>query len=197
MKSSTTSITITHVLEHLFCPRFTYFEHVLLIPEHQENRWKVQKGRDIHLERQNINKNYLRKKIGVTDRKHDIPLSSDSLGIRGIADEVLTFDDGTMGPFDYKFAKAPKKTFRTQKIQCVLYGMLIEETFQTEVTRGFLCYTRSNYQLVDIKINQKSRNDAMKIVDEVNEVIQIGILPESTPYQSRCIDCCYRNICLQ
>ena len=27
------SITITQVLEHLYCPRFTYFEHVLAIPE--------------------------------------------------------------------------------------------------------------------------------------------------------------------
>jgi len=30
------SITITHVLEHLYCPRVTYFEHVLVIPERQE-----------------------------------------------------------------------------------------------------------------------------------------------------------------
>lgn len=54
MEATATSITITHVLEHLFCPRFTYFEHVLAIPERQENRWKVQKGREVHLEQQNV-----------------------------------------------------------------------------------------------------------------------------------------------
>ena len=95
------SITITHVIEHLFCPRFTYFEYVLAIPEHQENRWKVQKGREVHLERQKVNKAYLRKKLGVTKRELDVPLASEKLQVRGIADEVLTLDDGTMAPFDY------------------------------------------------------------------------------------------------
>ena len=31
--NSVPSITITHVVEHLDCPRFAYFEHVLAIPE--------------------------------------------------------------------------------------------------------------------------------------------------------------------
>jgi hypothetical protein len=26
-------LTVTHALEHLFCPRFTYFEYVLCVPE--------------------------------------------------------------------------------------------------------------------------------------------------------------------
>ncbi len=79
------SITITHVLEYLYCPRFTYFEHVLQIPERQEKRWKVQKGREVHLERSKINKSYLRKKLGVVDRQFDVPLVSETLSVRGIA----------------------------------------------------------------------------------------------------------------
>ena len=67
MEKSLPSITITHVLEHLFCPRFTYFEHVLCVPERQERRWKVQKGREVHLERAKVNKSYLRKKLDTTD----------------------------------------------------------------------------------------------------------------------------------
>jgi CRISPR-associated exonuclease Cas4 len=49
------SITITHVLEYLYCPRFTYFEYVLSVPERQERRWKVRRGREVHLERSKIN----------------------------------------------------------------------------------------------------------------------------------------------
>ncbi len=48
-------LTVTHVLEHLFCPRFTYFEYVLGIPERQERRLLVQKGRQAHEERKRIN----------------------------------------------------------------------------------------------------------------------------------------------
>jgi len=40
------STTVTHVLEHLYCPRFTYYEYVLAIPERQERRWKVGKRQD-------------------------------------------------------------------------------------------------------------------------------------------------------
>src|SRR5438552_769865 len=82
-------LTVTHVLEHLYCPRFTYFEHVLAVPERQERRWKVEKGRQVHLERRKLNSHYLRKKLGVVERKFDVPLASRVLGVRGVADEVL------------------------------------------------------------------------------------------------------------
>jgi CRISPR-associated exonuclease Cas4 len=65
---STASITVTHVLEHLYCPRFTYFEYVLAVPEGQQRRWKVQKGREVHRWRQQVNAQYLRKKLGVVAR---------------------------------------------------------------------------------------------------------------------------------
>ena len=191
------SITITHVLEYLYCPRFTYFEHVLMVPERQENRWKVQRGREVHLERAKINKSYLRKKLQVTGRQFDVPLASERLQVRGIADEVLTFADGSMGPFDYQFAKAPKIPFRNQRMQCVLYGMLIEEVFSKPVNRGYLCYTRSNHQIVEIVIDQRSRTAALKAVAEIIDVIQAGHLPKATSCKARCIDCCYRNICIQ
>ncbi len=58
---------------------------------------------------------------------------------RGIAGEVLTLGDGSMAPFDYKFAKAPRKIYRNQRLQAVLYGLLIREVFGVPVHRGFVC----------------------------------------------------------
>lgn len=195
--NSPVSITITHVLEHLYCPRFTYFEYVLLVAERQERRWKVQRGREVHLERSKINKSYLRKKLGVTERQFDVPLASQSRSIRGIADEVLTFEDGTMGPFDYKFAKAPKKPYRNQVIQSVLYGLLIEEQFECQVNRGYVCYTRDNHKVVEIPFTDRLKKQALETVAEVIATIQQGFLPKATNYASRCVDCCYKNICIQ
>ena len=197
MNDCSPSITITHVLEHLFCPRFTYFEYVLAIPERQEKRWKVQKGREVHLERQQINKSYLRKKLGVTKRELDVPLASESLQIRGVADEVLTLEDGSMAPFDYKFAKAPKRTYRTHKYQAVMYGMLIEEVYGKPVHRAFVCYTRSNYKLVEIQLTKRLKSQARDLIQEVIGVITEGYLPLATPFPNRCVDCCYQKICIQ
>ncbi len=168
-----------------------------MVPERQERRWKVQRGREVHSERAKVNQSYLRKKLHVVGRQFDVPLSSDGLRVRGIADEVLTFEDGSMGPFDYKFAKAPKTPYRNQVMQCVLYGMLIEEIFLKPVCRGYLCYTRSNHQVVEVAIDQRLRARALKAVADVIEVIQRGHLPLATGCKARCVDCCYRNICIQ
>lgn len=82
------SMTASHLLEYLFCPRFTYFEYVLDIPQHEDKRFKVEVGREIHNKFRKMNPDYLRKKIGVVDKKIDQYLSS-PVGIRGIVDEVL------------------------------------------------------------------------------------------------------------
>ena len=33
------SVTASHLLEYLYCPRFTYFEYVMDIPQNEGNRF--------------------------------------------------------------------------------------------------------------------------------------------------------------
>jgi CRISPR-associated exonuclease Cas4 len=73
------SLTATHLLEYLYCPRFSYFEHVLDIPEYQEKRFKVEKGRTIHEVARDRNPEYLRKKIGVKEKQTDVRDKSKSV----------------------------------------------------------------------------------------------------------------------
>ncbi len=190
-------LTVTHVHEHLFCPRFTYFEYVLAIPERQERRLLVQKGRQAHEERKRINPNYLRKKLGVVQRQFDVPMASARLGLRGSVDEVLTLANGSMAPFDYKFAEFRDQIYHNQKMQSVLYGLLIRETFQRPVHRGFLCYLRSKNKVVPIEFTESDFTEAELVLREILEVIQTGRFPRATAWRSRCCDCCYRNICIQ
>ncbi len=114
------SLTASHLLEYLFCPRFTYFEYMLDIPEHQEKRFKVQKGREIHERARKINPDYLRKKLGVMDKKLDVYLAN-PLGLRGIIDEILFLKDGTAAPVDYQYAEYKDRTFKngTPKVQLI------------------------------------------------------------------------------
>ena len=190
-------LTVTHVLEHLYCPRFTFFEYVLCVPERQGRRALVQKGRHSHEERRRINPNYLRKKLGVVRRQFDVPLASATLGVRGAVDEVLTLVDGTMAPFDYKFAEDPGQVYYNQKVQSALYGLLIRETFGVPVRRGFVCYLRSQHRVVELEHSENDFADAQEVVREVLTVIWTGVLPQATTCRARCRDCCYRNICVQ
>ena len=116
---------------------------------------------------------------------------------RGIAGEVLTLGDGSMAPFDYKFAKAPRKIYRNQRLQAVLYGLLIREVFGVPVHRGFVCYTRSKYKVVEVQLNDRAFAQGRRAVADVLDVIQQGYLPQGTRRSARCADCCYRNICIQ
>jgi CRISPR-associated exonuclease Cas4 len=193
-EESSFSITASDILEFLFCPRFTYFENYLGIPEHQEKRFKVQKGRKIHEDVVRVNPDYLQKKIGCIERKKSVYLSSEK-GIRGVVDEVLFLNDGTAVPLDYKYAEYKARIFMNHRYQLTFYGQLIREHFGIPVNRGFILYTRSRNKLIEVSITEQMYTDLDRIVDDLLRVVQKGIYPEPTKFRARCGDCCYRNIC--
>jgi CRISPR-associated exonuclease Cas4 len=193
-KGSGFSITASDILEFLFCPRFTYFENYLDIPQHQEKRFKVQKGRTIHEDKLRVNPDYLRKRLGCVERKKSVYLSSDA-GIRGIVDEVLFLNDGTAAPLDYKYAEYKERTFKNHRYQLTFYGKLIKENYHVTVGRGFIIYTRSRNKLIEVPITKKMYQELDVIIGDLLNVVQKGVYPKPTKYRARCGDCCYRNIC--
>jgi len=192
----TFSITATDILQHLFCPRFTYFEVYLKIPEHQEKRFKVQKGRSVHEEKSFLNPEYLRKKLGCVEKHRRVSLGSDR-GLRGIVDEILFLEDGSAAPLDYKYAEYKGRTFKNHVYQLVFYGQLIREQFKVPVHRGFIIYTRSRNKLVEVNITEQLYSELDSVISEFLSVVQKGKYPNPTSYRARCADCCYRNICEQ
>ena len=167
---------------------------MLDIPEHQEQRFKVQKGRKIHEKVRKTNAKYLRKKIGVIDKKSDVYLAS-PLGIRGIVDEVLFLNDDTAVPLDYKFAEYKNKLFKTYRFQLIFYAQLIKDNYHVPVKKGFIIYTRSKNKLVEVPIKEKDFIKLEKIVDDVMNIVQNCRYPEPTSVKRCCSDCCYKNIC--
>ncbi len=187
------SVTPSHIIEYLYCPRFTYYEYVLCIPQYEERHYKVEKGRQVHDQKLERNKEYLRKRIGVIEKYTDQYLTNELL--RGKIDEVLLLLDGTMGPLDFKFAKFEDRIYDTYKTQLECYAVLIEENFHKEVNKGFLVYTRSANKLVEVAISEEAKMDIRRICLEVNEVILKNYFPKATKYKQRCVGCTYRNIC--
>lgn len=190
-------ITPSEVIEYIFCPRFIYFMNCLDIPQHEDFRYKVLKGREVHEDRSKINKDYLRKKIGCINKEINVYLASPSLHLRGVIDEVLFLSDGTLAPLDYKFAEFDDHVFQTHFIQSALYGLLIRENYEKQVDRGFICYVRSNNYLKELKFLEEDFQKAIQIVRNVFEIIQKNYFPPRTKSSNRCIDCCYKNICIK
>jgi CRISPR-associated exonuclease Cas4 len=192
---SETIITISDVLEYLFCPRFIYYMHCLDIPQHQEKRFKVMKGREVHEEKMITNPDYLRKKIGVVKKEMNVFIASKQHNIKGIVDEVLFLDDGTAAPFEYKYAEFKDTIFQTYKYQLVLHAIMIRENYHVDVKRGFLCFTRSNNHIETIEFSDADFERGLEIVHEILEIIDKGFYPNKGKYKNKCIDCCYATIC--
>lgn len=187
-------LTVSDVLEHLYCPRFTWFEKYQMLPEFQERRAKVQMGRSLHEAREQNNRRYLRKKLNAVDKRIDMSLVSERYCLRGRIDEVLFFEDGTAAPLDYKFARDPGVIYRTLRFQSAIYAMLIQEHFQCAVSKGFVVYTRSNNAVRTIEFTPADFQEVGNVLSEMLNVIQNGYLPRRAP-PSHCADCCYRRIC--
>ena len=196
MPAGDTIITISDVLEYLFCPRFIYFMHCLDIPQHEESRFKVIKGREVHDEKRITNTEYLRKKLGVVKKEINVFMASKNHHIKGIVDEILFLDDGTAAPFEYKYTEFKDKIFQTYKFQLVLHALMIKENYKINVKKGLICFTRSNNHIEEIVFTEKDFKKAIKIIDEILEIIDKGFYPGKSKYKNKCIDCCYSNICV-
>ena len=187
------SITPSHILEYLYCPRFTYFEYVLRVPQYEDKFFKVNKGREVHEAKARQNMDYLRTKQGVVAKHINQYLTNEVL--RGEVDEVLELEDGTMAPLDYKFAKFEDKIYETYKTQLYCYAWLIEDNFGRKVNKGFLVYIRSQSKLVEVPIEAKHTDLVKQRVAEIQEIMTTNFYPKATKVKKRCLNCTYRNIC--
>ena len=194
--SSRGSITISDIIEYLYCPRFTYYMHCLEIPQREERLYKVQKGRSVHAAKEKTNISYSRKRYSVVEKRTEVYMNS-KIGVRGVVDEVLFLEDGTAAPLDYKFAEYKGKLFRTHRYQSALYGIMINEVFQVPVERGYIVYTRSNDKIIEVEYTESDREQALKIVDKVFRIIQDGEYPSASTNKRKCLNCTYRRICVQ
>lgn len=188
-------LTPSIIIEYLYCPRFTFYEHLIKIPQNETKNFKVLKGREIHDEKLQQNKDYLRKKIGVNEKWLDVYLSSENL--RGRVDEVLLLADGSYAPLDYKFALWKEKVFITYKIQLICYALLIEKKFNGMVTKGYIVYTRSKNHLELVPITVEDKNKFIKTVTNISHILENNYYPKPTKFKSRCVSCTYKNICIK
>lgn len=185
----------SQIIEYLYCHRYTFFEYVLRIPQYEEKFYKVLRGREIHNEKLERNKGYLRKKLGVEEKWEDQYLAID--GLRGKIDEVLLLKDGTFSPLDYKFAEWKGKVYETYKQQLFCYAVLVEEIFQGKVDKGYLVYVRTKNKVIEVRISDIDKLKIRKSMIGMSSIINGNKFPKATKHKRKCINCTYRNICIK
>jgi len=187
-------IAAIDILNHLYCPRYTYFTYVLSVPQFEDKYFLVQKGREVHDMKTVRNKDYLRKKIGALRKEIQPYLANGKL--RGIPDEVLWLDDGTMAPLDYKFSKYEEKLYEPVRQQLITYATLIEDVYGAEVNRGFIVYVRSKNYLLQVDISDVDKQMIRKTTEDILNIIENEIYPEATKNKKKCLNCTYKKLCV-
>ena len=181
------NLTPSHIIEYLYCPRFTFYEYVLTIPQNEERDYKVMRGRELHDRKLEENKDYLRKRIGAVGKHLDQYLTNTLL--RGRVDEVLILSDGSFAPLDYKFAEWKERIYNTYETQLFCYAWLIEENFKVKVNKGFLVYTRSKNKLVEVEISEKSKAEVKTAAQSIFDIIETNRFPKATKFKGP-VTCC-------
>lgn len=186
-------ISAIELLEYWYCPRFVYYMKILQIKQHEEKRVKVVIGREIHADKA-LEKEYLRKSLGVIKQEKEIYLSDENLGICGIIDEVLHLEDGSITILDYKFAENKSK-FRTVFYQCVFYSILVDLNYKTNVNVCYVVYSRTGTKPIRYEIKEKHKQYVKDCIFEYKRIYYEGYYPKRTKYQRQCLDCTYNKIC--
>ena len=77
-----------------------------------------------------------------------------------------------------------------------MYALMIEEMYDCKVEKCFLVYTRSSNLVKEFSVEEKDISKLKKSIKEYFKVME-GFFPKATTSKSRCIDCCYKNICIK
>lgn len=182
--------TVTDLKQYIYCPRIFYYHACL--PDIRPITFKMQAGIDAHETEQRRSARRSVRLFGDTagQRYYDVPLHSTTLRLTGQVDEAYVTDHEII-PVDYKLAKRSGYHFT---VQLAAYALLLEETYQTPVRRGFL-YLMLRNKAEEVPITPKLRRAVQQALAAMQRIADSEWLPPPTDWRQRCPDCEFRRFC--
>lgn len=184
-------ITVTDIVEYTYCPKFSYFQKVMEIPQFEKKRGTVLKGRQVHTEREKRNRGYLPAQFRGGKKFIERTFFSKKLNLVGKADQVI-LQDGHAVLYERKYSK--EFISDTLLVQLGLLAMLITEGTGEVCDKAIVEFIRSNNKQVEIPITPKILQFAKSQFDNFIDTVKNGEMPFSR-YSNKCVDCCYKRIC--
>lgn len=184
-------ISVTNVVENVFCEKFTYYDNVLGLPQYEEKRGTVDSGKKLHMKHEVSNKVFVPKNL---EGKKFISVMFYSKRYKyvGKIDEAIEMDKHII-LIERKFSDYTR-IHDTIKVQLGLLAILIEENLKKPVYEATIIFTKSKRVEISIKIDETIKQFALSMLERTKRTIESGIMPDSH-YDNRCLHCCYRKIC--
>ena len=184
-------ITVSAVVENMFCEKFTYYDQVLGIPQYEETRGTIISGRSLHKRHELTNQTFIPKNLQgkkIIARK----FYSKVYDYVGIIDEAIDLGEEII-LIERKFSNYVR-IYDTLKVQLGLLSILIEENLNKVVNKAYVIFNKDNREEIIVNIDKSIVDLAITALNRTKQIINSGIMPESV-FDNRCLNCCYRKIC--
>lgn len=183
--------TVTDLKQFAYCARVIFYERCL--PHVRPRTYKMDAGRDAHeAEQQRAARRTFAQYDQVEgERVFDLRLTSKTLNLTGVIDEVVYCADGTLFPVDYKLAKQVSSHYR---LQLAAYALLLEEVEAKMVNKGFV-YLIPKREMVSVKITDKLRSEVVSLLEQMTAMVGQEVMPEPAENPNFCAACEFRRFC--
>ncbi len=184
-------LTVTDIKQFMYCARVIYYERCL--PHVRPRTYKMDAGRDAHEEEQAraIRRTLHGYDVLKGERRFDVRMTDEALGLTGIVDEVVYAADGEVFPVDYKLARQASHHY---KVQVTAYAILLESLEQVTVSRGYL-YLIPLRKLVKIVITEALRMQVMETMAAIRLMVEQEMMPDPPQNRNYCSSCEFRRFC--
>ena len=192
-----TLFRVIDLKQYFYCPRILYYHHCL--PGVRPVTYKMEAGlaaqdeEEVRQARRSLRVYGLRR----GECETNLYLESSGLGLRGRADLVIKTDDNSKGeleliPVDYKLTRG--RMGQHFKLQLLAYGLLLEETRQVPVRRGFL-YSIPKRRATEVAFTPRLRASLRRALAVMQDIVEQEQMPSPTKQRAKCEVCEFRRFC--
>lgn len=182
-----------------YCPRLYYLQYVDCVMPTNEH---VEAGLHDHRRVDDPDLAHRTRKDGDAARTRGVQLSSETLGLAGVLDQVEE-KDGEQYPVETKHGSAPRDddgrptAWDNDAVQLCAQGMLLEESTGRAVSRGFQFYAGTR-ERVEVPFTDELRTKTRQAVELCRELSARDAPPDPLPAElrHRCFGCSLAPVCL-
>ena len=182
------AIPISALQHYLFCPRQCALIHLEQI--WAENVYTAE-GRLLHG----------RSDRPASDKRRGVhtatalPISSDQLGITGIADVVEFHVDGEVRrPYPVEYKRGRPKAHRADEVQLCAQALCLEEMLGVSVPEGALFYGKTRRRQL-VPFDAGLRELALQLIVAVRDMLAKRVTPAAQYLPARCDTCSLLELC--
>ncbi len=186
------SLTVSDLKQFIYCPRIIHFTRTL--PLKRPTTYKMDEGKIEHEANEERETRRSLRAYGLKEgeRYFGVRLSSERLGLTGLLDMVIVTPNEVI-PVEFKNSFGPVAL--NHKYQLTAYALLVEDKWNRSVRRSFvyLIPLKRSYEVI---ITPNMRQFVKTALDAIRKIIDNEIMPDGTRHRGRCVDCEFRNYCL-